>query len=66
MAGKKPLPDYAKYSALGIQMALFIVICTFLGRFADQKIAFHFPVFTITGLIIGVFGAMYYMIGQFK
>jgi hypothetical protein len=63
---KKPLSDYAKYSALGLQMAAFIVICTFAGRFLDNQKWIEFPAFTIAGLILGVFGAMYYMIRQLK
>jgi len=63
---KKPLGDYAKYSALGLQMAAFIVICTFAGRFLDSFKWVTFPIFTIIGLILGVFGSMYYMIKQLK
>jgi hypothetical protein len=64
--GKKPLSDYAKYSALGLQMASFIVILTFAGKFLDSYHWVKFPAFTTAGLIIGVFGAMYYMIKQIK
>jgi hypothetical protein len=63
---RKPLPDYARYSALGLQMAVFIVICTFAGKYFDSFKLLKFPLFTISGLILGVFGAMYYMIKQLK
>jgi ATP synthase protein I len=59
---KKPLADYAKYSALGLQMAAFIVICTFAGKYIDSFKFLKMPLFTIVGLIFGVFGSMYYMI----
>ncbi|MCC6818149.1 MAG: AtpZ/AtpI family protein [Bacteroidia bacterium] len=64
MKERKPLPDYAKYSALGLQMGAFIILCTFGGRYIDKFKLVEFPLFTILGLILGVFGAMYYMIKQ--
>jgi hypothetical protein len=63
---KKPLSDYARYSALGLQMAAFIVACTFAGRYLDSFKWIKFPAFTVAGLILGVFGSMYYMIKQLK
>jgi hypothetical protein len=63
---RKPLPDYARYSGLGLQMAAFIVICTFAGRYIDKFQIVRFPLFTIIGIMFGVFGAMYYMIKQIK
>jgi hypothetical protein len=62
LSKKKPLADYAKYSALGLQMAAFIVICTFAGKYIDSFKLLKLPIFTILGLIFGVFGSMYYMI----
>lgn len=58
------MSDYARYSSLGLQMAAFIVICTFAGRYADSFHLTRFPLFTVFGLIAGVFGSMYYMIKQ--
>ncbi|MFM6982882.1 MAG: AtpZ/AtpI family protein [Chitinophagaceae bacterium] len=66
MKERKPLPDYARYSGLGLQMAVFIVICTFAGKYLDSFHWVKFPLFTICFLIFGVFGAMYYMIRQLK
>jgi len=63
---RKPLPDYARYSALGLQMGIFIVICTFAGKYFDTFHSSKFPAFTVAGVILGVFGAMYYMIKQIK
>jgi hypothetical protein len=59
---KPPLSDYAKYSAIGLQMAGFIVACTFGGKLLDNFLALHFPAFTVSGIILGVFGAMYFII----
>jgi hypothetical protein len=64
--GRKPLPGYAKYSVLGLQMAAFIVACTFAGKYLDSFKWVSFPAFTVAGLMIGVFGSMYYMIKQLK
>jgi H+/Cl- antiporter ClcA len=47
---------------LGLQMAAFIVICTFAGKYIDSFKLLQIPLFTIIGLIFGVFGSMYYMI----
>ena len=66
MKERKPLPDYARYSGLGLQMAVFIVLCTFAGKYLDGFHWVKFPLFTILFLIFGVFGAMYYMIRQLK
>jgi H+/Cl- antiporter ClcA len=66
LKSKKPLPDYAKYSGLGLQMALFVVFCTFAGRYIDKLKWTEFPLFTIIGVFVGVFGAMYYLIKKIK
>jgi len=66
LKSRKPLPDYARYSGLGLQMAAFIVLCTFAGRYLDKFELLKFPLFTVIGVMFGVFGAMYYMIKQFK
>ncbi|MBL7838425.1 MAG: AtpZ/AtpI family protein [Bacteroidetes bacterium] len=47
-------------------MAAFIVLCTFAGRYLDKFELLKFPLFTVIGVMFGVFGAMYYMIKQFK
>lgn len=45
-------------------MAAFIVLCTFSGKYLDGFHWVKFPLFTVIGLIAGVFGSMYYMIKQ--
>ncbi|MES2617895.1 MAG: AtpZ/AtpI family protein [Bacteroidota bacterium] len=64
MKKKAPLSGYAKYSAIGLQMGGIIAIMTFLGRYLDSFKWLEFPVFTIVGILVGVFGAMYYIIKQ--
>ncbi|HEY1047559.1 MAG TPA: AtpZ/AtpI family protein [Bacteroidia bacterium] len=63
---KKPLPDYARFSGLGLQMVAFVLICAFAGKYADSFKLTTFPLFTVIGIFIGAFGAMYYMIKQLK
>jgi hypothetical protein len=62
----KKINTIVKFSGLGIQMALFVVILTLAGRWIDQFFTFKFPIFTIVGVFIGLIGAMYYMIKQLK
>lgn len=45
-------------------MAAFIVICTYGGKFLDSYKWTEFPLFTVIGLLFGVFGSMYYLIKQ--
>ncbi len=58
--------NYLKYSTLGLQMVAFVVVFTFIGRFLDQFFQFQFPVFTLILIMIGLFGALYYMIKKLK
>lgn len=60
------MSDYAKYSSLGIQMVLFILVCLFIGKFLDKQKWLEFPVFTVSGIFTGAFGAMYYLIKTLK
>ena len=62
MKNKIPLSGYAKYSAIGLQMASIIVILALLGRYMDSFKWTKTPIFTILGVFLGVFSAMYYII----
>ncbi len=62
MNKKPPLSNYAKYSAIGLQMAAIITLLTFGGVYLDKNKWFEFPLFTILGILIGVAAAMYYII----
>jgi F0F1-type ATP synthase assembly protein I len=61
---KAPLSDYARYSALGLQMAAIVTIMAFLGKYLDSFHWVKFPLFTVVGILIGIFAAMYYIIRQ--
>jgi ATP synthase protein I len=58
--------SYIKYSSLGIQMVAFILILTFSGRMIDKTLNNTAPIFTIVFILIGLIGAMYYMIKTLK
>lgn len=62
MKERAPLSGYAKYSAIGLQMGAIITLLTFCGKYLDTFKWIKFPIFTICGILIGVFSAIYYII----
>jgi len=58
---KKQLNDLGRYAGLGLQMMGTILVLTALGNWADKKCAFHFPLFTLTGAILGIVSSMYWL-----
>jgi ATP synthase protein I len=59
---KKQLSNYAKYSAMGIQMAAIIVGGVLGGIELDKWLALKFPIFTLVLTLLSVFLAIYYFI----
>ncbi|HEY0029716.1 MAG TPA: AtpZ/AtpI family protein [Bacteroidia bacterium] len=59
---KKQLNNYAKYSAMGFQMAAIIGGGVFLGIKLDEWLKLKFPVFTLVLTLLSVFLAIYYFI----
>lgn len=59
---KKQLNSYAKYSAMGIQMAAIITGGVLGGIYLDKWLALSFPIFTLFLTLLGVFLAIYYFI----
>jgi uncharacterized membrane protein YeaQ/YmgE (transglycosylase-associated protein family) len=55
-----PLKFYAKYSSLGIQMVVIILIGAFGGKALDSWLQWNFPVFTVALTILSVVGAVIY------
>ncbi len=49
----KQLRTFARMGAVGIELALSIIIGVFAGRWLDRKVDTE-PLFTIVGLILGV------------
>ena len=64
---KKPkkLPDYAKYSGMGIQMLAIMLAGVFGGKYLDKLLATPFPVFTLVLTLVAVAGAIWYFIKDF-
>lgn len=56
---QKPLNAYAKYSGLGVQMAVIIGGGSYGGHKLDQHYQNHTPVFTIVLSLLSIALAMY-------
>ena len=59
---KKPLNNYVKYSAMGIQMAVIITGGVLGGIQLDKWLQLKFPAFTLFLTLFSVFIAIYYFI----
>lgn len=57
---------YARYGAIGLQMALFIGLCTWGGTALDDSTGWRFPLFTLLGVFIGLVGGMWYLLKETK
>ena len=57
--------NFAKYSGLGIQMIVIILITVWGGTKLDKLLEFQKPVFTVILSLIGVFAAIYTAIKDF-
>jgi hypothetical protein len=49
---------------MGIQMGVIIFLFVWGGQRLDQYLTLPFPVFTLTGSIIGIGAALYFVIRQ--
>jgi Putative F0F1-ATPase subunit Ca2+/Mg2+ transporter len=59
---KKPLSSYAKYSAIGFQMAVIIFIFTYGGYKLDHWLELKIPVFTLILSLAAIVLSIYYFI----
>jgi len=59
---KSPLPDYARYSSIALQMLVIIAGGIFGGYKFDEYLNFKFPVFTVVFSFLSVVFAIYYVI----
>jgi hypothetical protein len=57
---ENPLKFYARYSSLGIQMIVIILVGAFGGRAIDNNIEKEFPIFTVILTILAVVIATIY------
>ena len=58
---KKQLNDIGRYAGLGLQMMGAILVLTASGNWADKKCAFNFPLFTLSGALLGIASSMYWL-----
>ncbi len=62
---KKQLDNYARYTGIGFQMLVIILIGVFGGVKLDQWLDLNVPVFTIFLSILSVILAIYYAVKDF-
>ncbi|MFW6095577.1 MAG: AtpZ/AtpI family protein [Bacteroidota bacterium] len=63
---KSPFNEYVKYSSLGFQMLVVIMIAVFGGMEIDKMVkGLEFPLFTVLFSLIGVVLSIYYAIKDF-
>ncbi|ATA74939.1 MULTISPECIES: AtpZ/AtpI family protein [Capnocytophaga] len=62
----KQLNKWIRFSQTGLQMAVTIVACCFLGVWLDEKYVSLQPLFTVLFSLLGVFVAIYSVIRQVK
>ena len=62
MKPKNPLPDYARYSSIALQMLVIIAGGIFGGFKLDEFLNLKFPVFTVLLSFLSVAFAIYYVI----
>jgi F0F1-type ATP synthase assembly protein I len=59
------LKDYAKYTSLGVQMVVIILVCVWGGIKLDKLFKLDSPVFTVILSLLGVFAAIYTAVKDF-
>lgn len=59
------LPAYAKYTSLGVQMIVIILVTVWGGNKLDKLFGLGTPVFTIILSLLGVFAAIYTAVKDF-
>ena len=64
MDKKKPA-DWMKYSGLGIQMAITVVLCLYIGKWIGSKLNSE-NLGALFGTLFGLFASMYNLIKQIK
>ena len=59
------LSNYAKYTGIGVQMIVIILVTVWGGIKLDKLFGFKTPVFTIVLSLLGVFAAIYVAVKDF-
>ena len=63
---KKQLNDYARYSAIGLQIGAVIFLSVLGGKKLDQMFELKVPVFTLLLSLLSVTLSMVYFIRNFR
>jgi ATP synthase protein I len=61
----KGLKDYARYTGLGVQMVVIMLVCVWGGIKLDKLFGFNSPVLTVVFSLLGVFAAIYAAVKDF-
>jgi F0F1-type ATP synthase assembly protein I len=56
---KKPIQNYSKYAGMAFQLLSAILFGTFLGQWADKKMANTTPYLSALGALIGISAGLY-------
>jgi putative Ca2+/H+ antiporter (TMEM165/GDT1 family) len=57
--------DWMKHSGLGIQMAVSVVICLYIGKWVGFKLGYE-DLGALFGILFGLFASTYNLIKQIK
>ena len=63
---KNNLNNWVKFSQVGLQMAVTIAICAYLGHLLEAKYPTVAPWGIVGGSLFGVFAALYHVIKQVR
>tara|TARA_Y100000994_G_scaffold183955_1_gene152784 strand:+ start:129 stop:332 length:204 start_codon:yes stop_codon:yes gene_type:complete len=67
MSEKRHPDSWMQYSGIGIQMAVTIIICWWLGEKLESSMGlFNNPLGQLVGLFFGMFAGMYNLIKQVR
>lgn len=58
---RKGYDNYLRYAGLGFTMMEVVLAFTFGGWWLDQQSHWPFPIFTLTGSLLGITGAMVHL-----
>ena len=64
-SGNDGLTNYARYTSLGVQMIVIILVTVWGGIKLDKLFGLETPVFTIILSLLGVFAAIYTAVKDF-
>lgn len=60
-ADMEHMKTYVRYSGLGFQVIIIILLGAWLGKWLDEKLSNDFPALTLTITFLSVFLSMYYL-----